>query len=461
MENVASMTDSSLMILVLAAGMGTRMKSKHPKVMHAIGSKPMVGHVLDLGNSLGAVNCSVVVGPDMNEVESVTKSHFSSAQIFVQHDRLGTAHAVLSAKEALKGHEGYVLVLYGDTPLLTKDALNGLYSELKNGADVGVLGFNAEDPTGYGRLLVDDNGQLEAIREQKDANREELQVKFCNSGVMGFRTAHMLSLLEKVGNDNANGEYYLTDIVELARQQGLKAVATVCSEQDVLGVNDRVQLSEAERIFQNRKREDVQRNGATLIAPETVFFAADTTIGQDVIIEPNVVFGPGVTVGDDVHIYSHCHFEGAVIEAHSKVGPFARLRPGAEIGEGCKVGNFVEVKKAQVSKGAKINHLTYIGDAEIGEEANIGAGTITCNYDGFNKNITKIGANCFVGSNSSLIAPVTLGDGSFIGSGSVISENVPADALAITRAEKKVYEQWAARFRRSQQRLKDKKAGLK
>lgn len=458
MANLASQTDSSLMILVLAAGMGTRMKSKHPKVMHAIGSKPMVGHVIDLGVSLGAETCSVVVGPDMEQVKDVARSHFSETELFVQHDRLGTAHAVLSAKEALEKHDGFVLVLYGDTPLLTTDALNGLYAELKNGAHVGVLGFEADDPTGYGRLLVDDEGQLVAIREQKDASPEELAVTFCNSGVMGFRTEHMLSLLEQVGNDNANGEYYLTDVIELARRQGLKTVATLCSEQEVLGVNDRVQLSEAERIFQNRKREEVQRNGATLVAPETVFFSADTEIGIDVIIEPNVVFGPNVVVGDDVQIYSHSHIEGAVIEARSKIGPFARLRPGAEIGEGCKVGNFVEVKKANVSKGAKINHLTYVGDAEIGADANIGAGTITCNYDGFNKHITKIGANCFVGSNSSLVAPVTIAAGAFIGSGSVITDNVPADALALTRAEKKVYEQWAARFRKSQQRLKARKA---
>lgn len=448
------MTDSSLMILVLAAGMGTRMKSKHPKVMHKIGSKPMVGHVLDLGGSLGAEKCAVVVGPDMDQVADVAEAHFDGAKIYTQSDRLGTAHAVLSAREILEGHEGYVLVLYGDTPLLTQDALIGLLDELKSGADVGVLGFEADDPTGYGRLLVDEEGSLTAIREQKDASSEELAIKFCNSGVMGFRSRNMLSMLDEVGNDNANGEYYLTDVIEIARQRGLKAVATQCSEQDVLGVNDRVQLAEAEAIFQNRKREEAQRNGATLVAPDTVYFAADTVIGKDVIIDPFVVFGPNVTVGDDVHIHSHCHFEGAHIEAKATIGPFARLRPGAQLGEGSKVGNFVEVKKAKVGKGAKINHLTYIGDAEVGEEANIGAGTITCNYDGYNKNLTKIGARCFVGSNSSLIAPVTLGDGAYIGSGSVISENVPDDALAVTRAEKKVYERWAARFRKSQERRK-------
>lgn len=455
MTNVVSMTGSSLMILVLAAGMGTRMKSKHPKVMHAIGSKPMVGHVIDLGRSLGAKKCAVVVGPDMDQVQNVALSHFSESQIFTQTDRLGTAHAVLSAKEVLEKHNGYVLVLYGDTPLLTKEALNSLYNELEEGADVGVLGFEADDPTGYGRLLVDEECNLLAIREQKDASQEELAVKLCNSGVMGFRTEQMLSMLEDVGNENANGEYYLTDVIEIARARGLKAVVTLCPEQDVLGVNDRVQLAEAESIFQNRKREAVQRNGATLVAPETVYFAADTEIGQDVVIEPNVVFGPGVKIDDDVHIYSHCHIEGAEVSSGVKIGPFARLRPGAMLGEDSKIGNFVEVKKTQLGKGAKVNHLTYVGDAIIGENANIGAGTITCNYDGFNKHITNIGANCFVGSNSSLVAPITLGEGAFIGSGSVITENVPADALAITRPDKKIYEKWAARFRKSQQRHKD------
>lgn len=448
------MSASSLMVLVLAAGMGTRMKSSQPKVMQKVGSKPMIGHVIDLGVTLGARSCSVVVGPEMDDVRGIVNSHFPEAQIFEQTERLGTAHAVLSARAAIEDHEGYVMVLYGDTPLLTKEALMRFYDELLNGADVGVLGFEAHNPTGYGRLLLDADGNLTEIREQKDASEEERKINFCNSGVMCFRANFMLELLDQVGNDNANGEYYLTDVVGLARAAGLKVVATSCPEEDVLGVNDRVQLSEAERIFQNRKREEAQRNGATLIAPETVYFSADTKIGQDVVIEPNVFFGPEVIIGDDVLIKANCHFEGTSIGNGAVVGPFARLRPGALIGDKVKVGNFVEIKNADVRQGAKVNHLTYVGDAEVGAGANIGAGTITCNYDGFFKYKTIIGENSFVGSNSSLIAPVTIGKGAFIGSGSVISENVPDDSLAITRPERKTYENWAARFRKSQERKK-------
>jgi len=451
------MTSSSLLILVLAAGMGTRMKSSHPKVMHKVGGKEMVGHVIDLGVALGADECAVVVGPEMSALEQVVNKHFKEAEIFVQEDRLGTAHAVLQARPALergKRGEGLVLVLYGDTPLLTKEALQGLIDKLHDGADVGVLGFESDDPTGYGRLLLDEAGSLIAIREEKDASEEERLISFCNSGVMGFRRNGMLALLDEIDNKNANGEYYLTDAIEVARARGLKSVATVCRVEDVLGVNDRVQLSQAERIFQDRRRVEVQRGGATLIAPESVFFSSDTVVGHDVIIEPHVVFGPGVTIEDGAHIHSFCHIENAVIGPRSLVGPYARLRPGTVLGQGAKVGNFVEIKKATIQDGAKVNHLTYIGDADIGARANIGAGTITCNYDGFFKHKTVIGEESFVGSNSSLIAPVTIGKGAFIGSGSVISENVPDDALAITRPKRQIFERWAARYRAAQQRKK-------
>ncbi len=451
------MSSSSLLIVVLAAGMGTRMKSSHPKVMHKVGGKEMVGHVIDLGVALGADECAVVVGPDMSALEQVVSKHFKQAQIFVQEDRLGTAHAVLQARSVLNtgaANEGLVLVLYGDTPLLTKDALQGLIDQLHNGADVGVLGFEAEEPTGYGRLLLDEAGELAAIREEKDASDEESLVSFCNSGVMGFARKHMLDLLDQIENKNANGEYYLTDAIEVARTRGLKSIATVCREDDVLGVNDRVQLSQAERIFQDRKRVDAQRGGATLIAPESVFFSSDTVIGRDVIIEPHVVFGPGVTIEDGAYIHSFCHLEQAVIGPNALVGPYARLRPGTTLAQGAKVGNFVEIKKATIQEGAKVNHLTYIGDADVGARANIGAGTITCNYDGFFKHKTIIGEESFVGSNSSLIAPVTIGKGAFIGSGSVISEDVPDDALAITRPKRQIFERWAVRYRASQQRKK-------
>ena len=430
-----------------------------PKVMHQIGSRPMVGHVLDLCRQLGAKDCAVVVGPDMEEVAETARDEFDDAGIFEQSERLGTAHAVLAARSALEEQalaapNGIVLVLYGDTPLLTQEALGGLIEALQGDADVGVLGFKAEDPTGYGRLLVDDGGQLTAIREEKDASDVERAVRLCNSGVMGFKAGHMLSLLDKVGCDNAKGEYYLTDVIGLAREAGLKAVVTLCREEDVLGVNDRVQLAEAEGLFQVRAREKAMLGGATLVAPETVFFSHDTVTGRDVVIEPHVVFGPGVRVGDKVVVHSFCHFEGAVIQTGAVVGPYARLRPGAAIGEAAKVGNFCEVKNAAIADGAKVNHLSYIGDAEVGVKANIGAGTITCNYDGFFKHKTVIGAGSFVGSNSSLIAPVVIGEGAYIGSGSVISANVPDDALAITRPDRRTLEGWARKYRASQKRRK-------
>jgi bifunctional UDP-N-acetylglucosamine pyrophosphorylase/glucosamine-1-phosphate N-acetyltransferase len=450
------MGETSLYVVVLAAGMGTRMKSSRAKVLHPVGNKAMLGHVLDLASSIGASGCSVVVGPEMDEVRALIQSEMPEASIFEQTERLGTAHAVLAAKEALQTLKaGYVLVLYGDTPLMTKAALEGLINELEKGAAVGVLGFDAVNPTGYGRLIRSDEGGLEAIVEEKDASDEQRRITICNSGVMGFKAAHMLPFLDQISNDNANGEYYLTDAVHLARQAGHSAIVSLCDEDDVLGVNDRVQLSEAEAIFQRRAREAAQRNGATLIAPETVFFSADTKIGLDVLIEPNVFFGPGVTVADNVTIHGFSHLEGANLSEGVVIGPYARLRPGAELMAGAKVGNFCEVKKAHIGAGAKVNHLTYIGDAEVGANANIGAGTITCNYDGFFKHKTIIGEGCFVGSNSSLIAPVTLGAGSYIGSGSVISEGVPEDALVVTRAKARMMERWAARYRRSQQRKKD------
>lgn len=460
MTDQASSSAGSILTVVLAAGMGTRMKSDQPKVMHQIGGRPMVGHVLDLCQRLGATDCAVVVGPGMDKVAGAAKDIFEEAGIFEQTERLGTAHAVLAARPAVESWtethdaDGIVLVLYGDTPLLTREALDGLVKALRDDADVGVLGFVADDPTGYGRLLVNDAGQLTAIREEKDASDEEREVRLCNSGVMGFKARHMLALLDKVGCDNAKGEYYLTDAIGLARGDGLQAVVTLCDEEDVLGVNDRTQLAEAEEIFQWRARQAAMLGGATLVAPETVFFSHDTKTGRDVVIEPNVVFGPGVTVGDGAVVHSFCHFEGATIQDNAVVGPFARLRPGASLGKGAKVGNFCEVKNADIAEGAKVNHLSYIGDAEIGEMVNIGAGTITCNYDGFFKHKTVIRAGSFVGSNSSLIAPVTIGEGAYIGSGSVISSNVPDDALAITRPDRRTINGWARKYRASQKRRK-------
>ena len=447
------MAQELLYVLILAAGKGTRMKSGAPKVMHEIGGLPMLGHVIKLSEQIGADRIGVVIGPEMDQVADFVRTHSDKTEIYTQVERAGTAHAVLAAREGLQERGGKVLILYGDTPLLTDVSLNSLLYELDGGADVGVLGFEAEDPSGYGRLLLDEEG-LSAIIEEKEASASEREISFCNSGVVGFRAEHMLMLLDEIDNDNAKGEYYLTDAVRIARAKGLRAVAAVCPETEVLGVNDRVQLATAERVFQTRQREAVMLEGTTLVAPETVFFAHDTVLGKDVVVEPNVIFGPGVRVGDKARIYGFSHLEGSFVDQGAKVGPYARLRPGANIGPGAKIGNFVEIKKAEIEDGAKVNHLTYVGDARVGPGANIGAGTITCNYDGYFKHQTVIGANCFVGSNSSLIAPVTLGAGSYIGSGSVISEDVPDDALALTRPERRTFKRWAARYRASQMKKK-------
>ncbi len=449
------MADTSLLVIILAAGMGTRMKSDAAKVMHQIGGLSMVGHVIKTSQKLSADKISVVIGPDMDDVREEVLSHASEAEIYIQSERLGTAHAVLAARQAIEGHQGNVLVLYGDTPLLEESTLTNLLNGLQGRVEVGVLGFEANDPKGYGRLVEDGDQGLIAIREEADASKAEKEITLCNSGVMAFGPGQALSLLDEIGNDNQKSEYYLTDAVSIANARGIGAVASRCSQEEVLGVNDRVQLSEAEDIFQSRVRQEMQSQGVTLIGPETVFFSYDTEIGRDVIIESNTVFGPRVKIGDGVRIAAFSHLEGTTLKDRAVVGPFARLRPGAEIGEGAKVGNFVEIKNAQIAMGAKINHLSYIGDASVGAGANVGAGTITCNYDGFFKHKTVIGAEAFIGSNSALIAPITIGAGAYVGSGSVISKNVPDDALAITRPERQTFEGWAARYKKSQLRKKN------
>ena len=432
--------------IVLAAGEGTRMKSAHPKVLHAVGGQPMLAHVLDAVAKAGAQATAIVVGPNRDDVAGAARKAAPEAQIFIQSERLGTAHAVLAAKAALAQSYDDVLVLFADTPLVTAETLSRLRGVLAQGAALAALGFEPDDPTGYGRLLVE-NGELVAIREHKDASEAERKVCLCNAGLMALSGKQALSLLEAIGNNNVQKEYYLTDAVEVARKAKLKAVHVVSSADEVMGVNDRVQLAAAEAIFQNRQRDQAMREGATLIAPETVFFSYDTKIGRDVLIEPNVVFGPGCIIEDGAIIHAFSHLEGAHVRSGATVGPFARLRPGADLGPGAKVGNFVEIKSALVGAGAKISHLTYIGDASIGADANIGAGTITCNYDGFNKFKTEIGAGAFIGSNSALVAPVKIGDGAYIGSGSVITKDVPADSLALGRGQQVEKQGWAARFR--------------
>ena len=432
--------------IVLAAGEGTRMKSARPKVLHEVGGQPMLAHVLALVAEAGAQAVAVVVGPGREDVAHAARQAASGAQIFVQTERLGTAHAVLAAKAALQAKPDDVLVLFADTPLVSAATLARLRAALADGAALAALGFEPADPTGYGRLVVE-GGELVAIREHKDASEAERQITLCNAGLMALSGPHALALLEAIGNANVQKEFYLTDAVEVARKAGLKAVHVLASAQEVMGVNDRVQLAAAEAVFQNRMRETAMREGATLIAPETVFFSFDTKIGRDVLIEPHVVFGRGCIVEDGAIIHAFSHLEGAHVRARATVGPYARLRPGADLGEGAKVGNFVEIKSAQVGAGAKISHLSYIGDASVGADANIGAGTITCNYDGYNKYKTDIGAGAFVGSNSSLVAPVKIGDGAYVGSGSVITQDVSPNALALGRGQQVEKPGWATRFR--------------
>ena len=451
------MTSRPLLTIVLAAGKGTRMKSAVPKVLHRVGGLSLIGHVLAAIRSLGESRTAVVIGPNMDGVRAEVAKIAPEAEVFVQEQQLGTAHAVLAARTAIARHDGDVLVVFGDTPFITPATLEGLLASLDATTPVAVLGFHAADPNGYGRLIFDGPEQVSAIREQEDATEAEREITFCNSGVMAFRGEQMLTLLEAIGSRNAKGEYYLTDAVAIARSKGYRVAAHSCAEEEVMGINSRNQLAQAEAVFQRRFRERVMAEGATLIAPETVWFSHDTVIGRDVIIEPNVFFGPKVVVEDEVVIRANCHIEGARLRRGAEVGPFARLRPNADIGPRAKIGNFVEVKNVTVEEGAKANHLSYLGDGRVGAGANIGAGTIFCNYDGFFKHRTDVGAGAFVGSNTALVAPVSIGPGAFIGSGSVITKDVPPDALALERNEQSVREGWAAKFRTMMQRRKSEK----
>jgi bifunctional UDP-N-acetylglucosamine pyrophosphorylase / glucosamine-1-phosphate N-acetyltransferase len=431
--------------VVLGAGQGTRMKSAIPKVLHPLAGLPLVAHVMNAAAAAGASRCSAVIPPG---AQGFGKLHTPvETEFFEQEERLGTAHAVLTARTALEGEAGAVLVLYGDTPLISPESLKRLAAALDCGAAMAVMGFEASDPKGYGRLIASQSGALLAIREEKDATAEERSLTLCNSGIMAFRGHLVLELLSLIGNNNKAGEYYLTDAVEIAHRLGHHVAYELIEEDDVRGVNTRAQLSEAEAILQNRLRLKAMEGGATLLAPETVTFSHDTVIGHDVVIEPNVYFGPGTVIEPCVTIKAFSHIEGAHIESGATIGPFARLRPGTKLGAGVRIGNFVELKAAQLGAGAKVNHLSYVGDATVGEGANIGAGTITCNYDGFHKHKTEIGAGAFIGSNSSLVAPVRIGEGAYIGSGSVIGRDVPDQALALSRAPQVHREDWGRRMR--------------
>lgn len=434
-------------LVVLAAGMGTRMKSNTPKVLHKIANRTLLGHVLQTGRLLNPSRVAVVVGPDMPDVANEASKHTPDCIVVEQRERKGTAHAVSIAAEPFKQFKGVVVILYGDCPLVRAGSLSALTEHVNGGADAVVLAFRAANPKGYGRILRDASGNVRAIREELDATPAEREIDLCNSGIIAIKAETLWKNLTGIRNDNAKGEFYLTDIVELIVAQDGRVAVSVCDESEVAGVNDRVQLAELEARFQQQRRKTAMMEGATLQDPDSVYFSADTKLGRDIIIEPHVYFGPGVEIEDGVHIGAFSHIEGAHVSDQARLGPFARLRPGADIAASCHIGNFVEIKNARIAQGAKINHLSYVGDADVGAKSNIGAGTITCNYDGYEKHRTVIGAEVFVGSNSALVAPIVVGDGADIAAGSVITQNVPADALAIARGEQSTREGWAKRYR--------------
>jgi len=448
------MTTRTCLSIVLAAGEGTRMRSSRPKVMHAVGQRPLVWHVLTAVREVGGAT-AVVVGPTQDAVVAEVKKTSPHADIFVQSERRGTAHAVLAAKDAIARGANDILILFADTPLVRASTLAKMRALLADGAAVVVLGFQPADPTGYGRLIVSD-GRLTAIREEKDASAAERAITLCNAGLMALRGEHALALLEAIDDRNAKREFYLTDVVTLARSKGLEAVVLETEEDEVRGINTQAQLAEAEAVLQRRLRLAALESGVTMVAPDTVHFAVDTKLARDVVIEPYVVFGLGVVVEDGVVIRSFSHLDHARVGKDTIVGPYARLRPGANVGADVRIGNFVEIKEAMVEDGARVNHLTYIGDARVGERANIGAGTITCNYDGVDKHRTDIGKGAFIGSNSALVAPVTIGDGAYVGSGSVINRDVPAGALALGRGRQAIKEGWANRLREQKSGSKKK-----
>jgi bifunctional UDP-N-acetylglucosamine pyrophosphorylase/glucosamine-1-phosphate N-acetyltransferase len=432
--------------IVLAAGEGTRMHSARPKVLHAIAGKSMLAYVLDAVAAAGVSQTAVVIGHGQEEVAAEAKRVLPAAASFIQRERRGTADAVLAAKAAIERRPDDILIVYADTPFIRPATLAQLRAPLANDADIAVLGFRPADPSGYGRLVMQGT-DLIAIREDADASASERKIALCNGGMMAFAGKSALAILERVGNANRKHEFYLTDAVEIARGMKLRAVTVEVEEDDVRGINTKSQLAEAEAVQQQRLRKAALDAGVTLIAPETIFLRADTEFGKDVIVEPYVVFGDKVTVDDGAVIHSFSHLAGAHIGKGVSVGPFARLRPGTRLGEGSRIGNFVEVKEAVLEAGAKANHLSYIGDAFVGANANVGAGTITCNYDGSGKHRTEIGKDAFIGSNSALVAPVKVGDGAYVGSGSVITADVPPGALALGRGRQTIKEGWATRLR--------------
>jgi bifunctional UDP-N-acetylglucosamine pyrophosphorylase/glucosamine-1-phosphate N-acetyltransferase len=420
-------------VIILAAGKGTRMESDLPKVLHHLAGAPMLLHVMKSSATLEPERLVIIAGHGADAVGAVARDYSETAQVVLQSEQLGTGHAVSQAKSALADCTGDVIVLYGDTPFVRPETLQALLAARKT-ADIVLLGFQAANAGRYGRLVMQGSA-VSRIVEYKDASEQERAITFCNSGVICAKADVLFSLLEAVGNDNASKEYYLTDIVQLANDRNLSVTAVHCDEAETLGINSRAELAQAEASFQSRTRMEMMALGVSLTAPETVYFAYDTVLGRDSQVEPNVVFGPGVTVENGARIRAFSHLEGCHISSGAVVGPYARLRPGTELAENVRIGNFVEIKNARIEDGAKVNHLSYIGDANIGEASNIGAGTVTCNYDGVGKHHTEIGASVFIGSNTMLVAPVTVGDAAMTASGSVITKNVEPGALAIARSE--------------------------
>ena len=440
------MTVRTCLAIVLAAGEGTRMRSTRPKVLHPLAGRSLLAHVLGTIGQAGVTSTAVVIGPGEDAVAAEIKRVAPDAEYFIQRERRGTAHAVLAARAAIERQADEILIVYGDTPLVQPASLSRLRDAIGGGAAVAVLGFRASDATGYGRLIVEKN-QLVTIREETDASASDRKTALCNGGTMALAGKTALAILGRIGDHNRKHEFYLTDAVEIARSMALSAAAVEVEEDEMRGINTKKQLAEAEAAAQQRLRQAALDAGVTLIAPETVYLCADTKFGRDVVVEPFVVFGEKVTVEDGAVIHSFSHISGAHIGKGVSVGPFARLRPGTRLGEGARIGNFVEVKEAVVEAGAKANHLTYLGDASVGANANIGAGTITCNYDGAAKHRTDIGRGAFIGSNSALVAPVKIGDGAYVGSGSVITQDVPDHALALGRSRQTIKKDWAKRLR--------------
>lgn len=437
---------AELLSIILAAGEGTRMRSAIPKVLHPVGGLPIIGHVARAAREAGSSRVALVTGPRHAAIRDMVSALDPDIVHFEQAEAKGTAHAASMARALYENATGYVAVVYGDHPLLRGINFRAVIDRLDAGLDVAILGFEPRDPTGYGRFITDGETLL-AIREHKDATEEERRIRLCNACILAFRVEVFRDLIGKVDNKNVQNEYYLPDLVELANSAGKKVGFGLAPENDVMGVNDRSQLARAEAIFQDNRREDAMKAGVTLRDPKSVWFSWDTEIGKDVTIFPNVVFGPGVKIADNVEIRAFCDIEDAVIGEGASIGPFARIRGGAELGPDVHLGNFVEVKKSRIGAGTKAGHLSYLGDAEIGSKTNIGAGTITCNYDGVNKDKTVIGDNVFIGSNASLVAPVTIGDGAYTASGSVITEDVPAHALALGRARQENKPDYAPKLR--------------